>query len=121
MLITSRQTGRWVLPKGWAKRQLTGPELAALEAFEEAGLVGTIAEQAIGAYSYLKRLADGSAVHCEVDVFPMQVVELLDDWPEREQRQRRWFTLEEAAELVHEADLTMLLLNFGGMDAARAG
>ena len=115
MLVTSRETGRWVLPKGWAEKGLTGPELAAKEAFEEAGLIGTMAAKRIGSYAYLKQLPKGRAVTCEVDVFPMRVDKLLDDWPEREQRQREWFTLSQAAMVVDEGDLVTLLLR---LDAA---
>jgi 8-oxo-dGTP pyrophosphatase MutT (NUDIX family) len=110
LLVTSRETRRWVLPKGWAEKRLTGPELAAKEAFEEAGLLGEVAPQPVGSYSYLKRLPDGSAVPCDVDVFPMRVGQLLDDWPERDQRERRWFTLAQAALAVEESELVTLFL-----------
>ena len=110
MLVTSRGTGRWVLPKGWPKKHLTGSETAALEAFEEAGLVGDVAPDAVGLYHYPKRMPGGGTIRCDVDVFPMKVAELLEDWPERGQRQRKWFTLTEAARLVAEQDLTKLLL-----------
>lgn len=117
MLVTSRERGRWVLPKGWAKKRMTGAQLAALEAYEEAGLVGKVTRKAIGSYNYLKRMIDGSVIDCGVDVFPMRVAELLDDWPERSQRQRRWFTFAEAAEAVEEPDLAALLraLEKGGV------
>lgn len=110
MLVTSRGTGRWVLPKGWLKKNLSAPETAALEAFEEAGLVGTIDPEPIGQYSYAKQLPAGGTVACAVDIFPLHVTELLDDWPERAQRQRGWFTLIDAAAAVIEDDLTAILL-----------
>jgi 8-oxo-dGTP pyrophosphatase MutT (NUDIX family) len=110
MLVTSRETRRWVLPKGWAEKDLTGPELAAKEAFEEAGLVGAVAPEPIGSYSYLKRLPKGRMLPCEVDVFAMRVDRLLDDWPERGQRTREWFTLPQAALAVEEGDLVTMLL-----------
>jgi 8-oxo-dGTP pyrophosphatase MutT (NUDIX family) len=112
MLVTSRDSGRWVLPKGWEKKRLSAPDLAALEAFEEAGLLGEIATDPIGFYSYSKGMPDGTAVRCDVRVFAMRVAELLDDWPERAERQRRWFTLAEAAQQVEERDLMVLLLGF---------
>jgi 8-oxo-dGTP pyrophosphatase MutT (NUDIX family) len=117
MLVTSRETGRWVLPKGWAEKGLTGPELAAKEAFEEAGLIGEMAAKRVGSYRYLKQLPKGRSVTCEVDVFPMRVDQLLDDWPERGQRKREWFTFGQAAMVVDEGDLVTLLLN---LDAAGA-
>ena len=117
MLVTSRETGRWVLPKGWPKKRLTGAATAALEAFEEAGLVGDVAPVSIGHYRYAKRMQDGGIVPCVVDVFPMRVAELMEDWPERAQRERRWFTLTEAAGLVEEVDLTALLLRLAAPGA----
>jgi 8-oxo-dGTP pyrophosphatase MutT (NUDIX family) len=116
MLVTSRETGRWVLPKGWPKRRLSGSELAGLEAFEEAGLLGEVAPRSIGFYRYAKRMPDGRDVECDVDVFSMCVATELDDWPEREQRQRRWFTMTEAAASVNEADLAKLLLRLETAD-----
>ena len=116
MLVTSRETGRWVLPKGWAEKRLTGPELAAKEALEEAGIIGKVAAERIGSYSYLKLMPKRQAVTCDVDVFLMRVDQLLDDWPERGQRQREWFTLGGAAMVVDEAELVILLLR---LDAAR--
>ena len=109
VLVTSRDTGRWVLPKGWAERRLSGAELAAKEAFEEAGLVGAVQAQSLGTYGYLKRLPRNAAMACRVEVFSMRVDTMLEDWPEREQRQRRSFTLAEAAETVAEAELQDLL------------
>lgn len=109
LLITSRETCRWVLPKGWVEEGLTGPELACQEAFEEAGILGRTSQAAIGSYGYLKRLKDGSRRLCEVAVFPMTVECELEDWPERRERRRQWFRLDEAAALVAEEDLADLL------------
>ena len=117
MLVTSRETHRWVLPKGWAEKRLTGPELAAKEAFEEAGLVGEVAPDPVGSYVYLERLPGGRALACDVDVFPLQVERLLDDLPERRQRERRWFTLAGAAMAVEEGGLVALLLRLAAPEA----
>ncbi len=97
MLVTSRETRRWVLPKGWAEAGLAPHDLAAREAFEEGGIVGEAAAEAVGAYGYLKRLPGGRSVECRVEVFPLRVERLLGDWPERGQRERRWFTPARAA------------------------
>ncbi|MBB5696600.1 NUDIX hydrolase [Muricoccus pecuniae] len=112
LLVTSRETRRWVLPKGWAEKQLSGPELAAKEAFEEAGVTGQVQLEPAGSYSYHKHLADGRTVMCTVEVFPMRVDRLPVDWPERQERTRQWFTLPEAASLVQEAELGSLLLQY---------
>jgi len=112
LLVTSRETHRWVIPKGWPKKSLSASATAAAEAFEEAGLIGDIAETSIGIYHYTKRLPDGTRVPCAVSVFPLRVTQSLEDWPERADRDRRWFTAIEASELVHEPELTALLRRF---------
>jgi 8-oxo-dGTP pyrophosphatase MutT (NUDIX family) len=109
MLLTSRGTKRWVLPKGWAEQDLTGPEVAAKEAFEEGGLVGKVQLDSLGTYSYLKEMPQAQAVPCQVEVFAMWVDQQLDEWPERAQRVRQWFSLSEAAEKVQESGLRLLL------------
>jgi 8-oxo-dGTP pyrophosphatase MutT (NUDIX family) len=109
LLVTSRETRRWVIPKGWAEEDLTPSGLAAKEAYEEAGAVGEVTPEPIGCYSYSKRLKDGSRLTCEVQVFRMRVDHLLQEWPERSQRERRWFTSGQAAERVAEAGLIELL------------
>ena len=110
MLVTSRTTCRWVLPKGWAEKNLSGPELAAKEAFEEAGLVGKVTAQSVGSYTYPKRLPGGHLLECKVKIFAMHVEHMMEDWPERHQRERKWFTLAQAAMAVKEGDLATLLL-----------
>lgn len=110
MLVTSRETRRWLLPKGWSEADLAPHELAAKEAFEEAGLVGDIEPTPIGSYSYEKRLRGGRTVRCSVQVFPMWVTRQLKRWPERRQRKAKWFTLGQAALAVDEADLVTLFL-----------
>jgi 8-oxo-dGTP pyrophosphatase MutT (NUDIX family) len=116
LLVTSRDTGRWVLPKGWAEDDLSGSKLAEKEAFEEAGIIGAVAAAPIGAYGYEKRLPKHRCRPCYVAVFTMRVKQELDDWPERRQRQRQWFKLTEAAGLVQEPELADLFLRI----AARA-
>ena len=110
MLITSRDTGRWILPKGWVEKDISEGELAAKEAFEEAGLLGEIGPVPIYNYSYVKRLPHQS-VECSVKVFPLRVTTLLDDWPEAHQRRREWFTIGQAALTIDDADLVTLLLS----------
>ncbi|WP_246503753.1 NUDIX hydrolase [Plastoroseomonas arctica] len=109
LLVTSRETHRWVLPKGWAETGLTPPELAAKEAFEEAGAVGAMAANPTGTYRYRKRLKAGRRVTCLVGVFAMHVDQLLEEWPEAGERERRWFSPAEAAGLVQEEGLAALL------------
>ena len=114
MLITSRDTGRWIIPKGWPEKKVSPPDLAAREAYEEAGLVGRPKQQPVGQYRYEKRLKSGKCATCDVDVFLLQVERELDEWPEKGQRERRWMTPAQAALLVSEAGLVDLLLNLAG-------
>ena len=117
MLITSRETRRWVIPKGNPEKGLKPHALAAKEAYEEAGLVGEVGTRPVGSYRYAKRLGARKCVPCEVDVFPLAVERQLDDWPERGQRETRWFTPDEAALLVEEGGLVELLLSLASSSA----
>jgi 8-oxo-dGTP pyrophosphatase MutT (NUDIX family) len=110
MLITSRETRRWVIPKGNPEKGLEPHLLAAKEAYEEAGLVGRVGSERVGTYRYAKRLRGSRTVPVEVEVFPLAVERQLDDWPERGQRETRWFAPEEAARVVEEGGLSDLLL-----------
>jgi 8-oxo-dGTP pyrophosphatase MutT (NUDIX family) len=118
MLVTSRETGRWVLPKGWPVKGLEAHEAAAREAWEEAGLRGEVSPRPFGAYHYGKRLDDGRIVACEVWVYPMRVEQERPDWPERRERLRRWMTAAQASLAVEEGGLAALLLDLAGMDPA---
>lgn len=110
MLITSRETGRWIIPKGWPAKKLAPSDLAAREAYEEAGLVGRTNDRPCGSYRYEKRLKSGKCATCDVDVFLMEVERELPDWPEKGERERRWMSPAQAAMLVTEAGLIELLL-----------
>ena len=114
LLITSRDTGRWVVPRGNPIDGLTPAESAAQEAFEEAGVRGPVDPAPLGAYSYSKRRRNGVSVPTEVQLFAMRVSDELEEWPERSQRERRWFSPEEAAQAVDEPDLRALLMSLRG-------
>lgn len=121
VLVTSRDTRRWVLPKGWVNDGLSSHRAAEREALEEAGLEGEIERSPFGAYSYGKRLADGSVRVCTVAVHLLRVTRLRESWPEMRERERRQFTAEEAAGLVQEPELAALLRAFGAaQDSAEA-
>jgi 8-oxo-dGTP pyrophosphatase MutT (NUDIX family) len=109
MLITSRETQRWVIPKGWPMEHRSDVEAAAQEAYEEAGIKGRMAIGAVGQYSYAKRAQRGGKTRCKVDVFAMEVTEILDLWPEAHQRRRQWFSPQDAAELVNEPELAEII------------
>lgn len=109
LLVTSRGTRRWVLPKGWPEKRELLHQAAAREAQEEAGVTGVIATKAIGRFYYGKALRSGQNQRCEVQVFPLHVEAVADKWPERKHRTRQWFSAQEAVALVNEADLAELI------------
>jgi 8-oxo-dGTP pyrophosphatase MutT (NUDIX family) len=113
MLITSRDTGRWVLPKGWPEAGETLHDAAAREAGEEAGLSGSISSQQIGRYLYSKALSSGEEVHCEVLVYPLEVDKVADKWKEKRQRKRKWVSPVDAARMLNETDLCEVISAFG--------
>lgn len=115
MLITSRRRGRWILPKGWPEGNERLCDAAAREAFEEAGLSGSVSMHEFGRYDYLKAAPHG-ALACQVSVFPLQVIEISDRWKEYGQRERQWMGASEAAASVAEPELRALIAAF--FDAA---
>ena len=102
MLVTSRETRRWIIPKGWPHKGKAPHDSAAREAFEEAGVIGAVGKQAVGSFPYHKRLKNGGVTVCEVHVFPLRVRRQSKEWPEREQREVKWLSAKEAAETVKE-------------------
>ena len=87
LLITSRDTGRWVIPKGWPM-------------------------EALSAAAYRKGLGPQKVVPCVVEVFALRVERLASSYPEKGQRRRKWFSPEKAAKRVQEPDLRQLILAF---------
>ena len=113
LLVTSRETQRWVIPKGWPMKGRKPYAAAAREALEEAGVVGTIGKTPIGAYRYVKRLKNGAPLVCSVDVFALLVARQRRRWPEQHQRTAHWFPVAEAAAVVQEPELQDLIERFG--------
>ena len=111
MLVTSRDTGRWVVPKGWPIAGEAPHVSAAREAIEEAGVVGIVGRDSIGMYLYEKRLTTGAIVICEVRVFPLEVERQQEDWPEKEEREFQWFSPIDAANVVREPALSAIILS----------
>ncbi len=110
--MTSRGTGRWVIPKGNRESGLTAHASAALEAQDEAGVRGALCPVALGSYRYRKRRGSGASLMVDVDVFPLSVNDVLPTWKEQGERERRWFGLSEAANVVEEPDLRDLIRSF---------
>lgn len=114
LLVTSRETGRWLVPKGWMVDGKTAIASALQEAYEEAGALAEPSERLLGSYGYDKILKDGSVMPCAVGVFAVPLLRVLDRWPEMNQRKRRWYSAGTAASLVREPGLADLLRQFEG-------
>jgi len=109
LLVTSRETKRWIIPKGWPNKGKDPWDSAAREAAEEAGVVGKVGQKPIGSYSYEKRLRSGKTVVCEVEVFPLKVKRQRKSWPEKGQREWAWFSPANAAKAVGESELGAII------------
>jgi len=107
--VTSRETRRWVIPKGWPWPDRENHLAAAEEAREEAGVLGRARAECVGSYTYQKRRSDRT-VPVVVYVYLLEVQEELANWPEKDQRDRVWFELSDAAIKVDEPELRHLLL-----------
>jgi 8-oxo-dGTP pyrophosphatase MutT (NUDIX family) len=112
LLLTSRETKRWVIPKGWPMKGIKNWAAAAQEAKEEAGIIGKPRKKPIGSFLYFKR----RMVHfdlCRVEVYVLEYEKRLDNYRERGQREARWFSLDEAADRVQEPGLIALFRDLG--------
>ncbi|WP_246139560.1 NUDIX hydrolase [Phaeobacter marinintestinus] len=106
LLVTSRGTARWIIPKGWPIRGLKANETALREAWEEAGVKkGKATRDPVGTYTYQKRQDSGWEFPVETLVYSVAVNDLSDDFPEAHERTRRWVKADTAAELVNEPEL----------------
>lgn len=112
LLMTSRDTGRWVIPKGWPMNGKCSHEVAAREALEEAGVRGTIEKETLGSYTYAKVLKDGLTVSCKVQVYVLEVSELAKNFKEKGERTLEWVSCDEAVKRVREPELRDLFLLF---------
>ncbi|MCK0209682.1 NUDIX hydrolase [Starkeya koreensis] len=116
--MTSRETQRAVIPKGWPMKNRKDWKSAQIEARQEAGVVGEIGRKRIGQYLYWKRMDTFFAL-AKVSVYPLAVRRQLADWPERHERAQLWVAPDEAALLLDEPDLGALILEFAQSPAAR--
>lgn len=118
LLVTSRESRRWIIPKGWPMKGRKDHEAAAKEALEEAGVTGRIHKHPMGAYTYEKRTLEGTE-HVRVMVYMLEVEKESRHWPEKAERERAWVTTKEAAQRVDEPGLTDIImrLNVRPLDA----
>jgi 8-oxo-dGTP pyrophosphatase MutT (NUDIX family) len=111
LLITSQTTRRWIIPKGYVEPQLSARESAELEAFEEAGIIGTVKFLSLGAYRYQKSAEKGGR-WCRVRVYPMKIAKMFDDYPERNTRSRELMPIGEALSRVANEELREIIETF---------
>lgn len=112
LLVTTRRTGRWTAPKGGLMNGKSPAEAAAIEAWEEAGVIGAVESTPIGEYAYQKYRGPTSWEPIAVDVFPQEVEAIEAKYPEENQRLRQWFAQEKAAEMVDEPAMKALIRTF---------
>jgi 8-oxo-dGTP pyrophosphatase MutT (NUDIX family) len=120
LLVTTRRTGRWIVPKGWPIAGCSPSKSAAREAFEEAGVVGVIASEPLGSFPYDKARKAGGTVRCRVEVFALKVTQQRRSWPEKTLRQTRWCAADEALALAGDKGLRRVIAKFAeGSGAGR--
>lgn len=112
LLVTSRETRRWVTPKGGRMTGKTDAEAAAQEALEEAGVEGVVSPAPLGSFRYLKVLKRRAPRWCVVDLYGLEVTAEHPDWQERGERERLWLPRDTAADWVDEPDLKALIATF---------
>lgn len=112
LVATSRDTGRWVIPKGWPMTDKKAHQVAEREAFEEVGVKGKVEKEPFGTYHYNKTLDNGLKIPVQVQVHVLEVDECLKNFPEKGSRTLEWVSCEEAAMRVNEPELKILMLQF---------
>ena len=112
LMITSRGTGRWIIPKGWPMAGFRPHEAAGQEAWEEAGASGRVSDRCLGFFTYDKVEGKGQKLPCAVMVFALEVKSLASAFPEHDQRRRKWMSRKKAAAAVREPELARLLRGF---------
>ena len=121
LIVTTRRSRRWIIPKGWPIKGLRPPKAAAREAFEEAGVSGKVGMKSVGVFAYDKLMdEDGIEVRCEVKVYPLLVERQSATWPEIEQRLVQWAEPAQAVALIKERGLKKLVADFAKQRAAAA-
>lgn len=111
LIMTSRGTKRFIIPKGWPMKKLRDHDAAGREAFEEAGVLGKVSRQPLGVFLYWKRMKRTFKL-IEVDLFPLRVTRQAKKWPEKGEREMAWLDAEDAILLLDEPRLKTLIRNF---------
>jgi 8-oxo-dGTP pyrophosphatase MutT (NUDIX family) len=118
LLVTSRNTARWIVPKGWPMPRKSLAESAEQEAYEEAGVRGRIWKHELGRFGYMKRDGAIGSLPFTLLLFPLEVEQMLDEWPEQDERLRRWFSGDETREALQSQELANLIREFEAALAA---
>jgi 8-oxo-dGTP pyrophosphatase MutT (NUDIX family) len=118
LLVSSLDTGRWIIPKGWPMKGRKNFETASREAYEEAGVKGDIASRPAGSFHYDKRKRNGAVWRCMVEVFPLEVKHQNRSWPEKSARKTHWFAWDQAAEMVDDPGLGDIIRAFAAQTEA---
>jgi 8-oxo-dGTP pyrophosphatase MutT (NUDIX family) len=113
LLVTGRRSGRWMIPKGWPMPGKSLADSAAQEAFEEAGIKGKVHPKPIGTFRHVKQHLLFGRIEVEIQVHVLKVERELKDWPERDERARKWFPFDEAAAQVDSEELKKLIVRYG--------
>jgi 8-oxo-dGTP pyrophosphatase MutT (NUDIX family) len=108
LLITSLKKKKWIVPKGYVEFNLTPFESAKKEAYEEAGVIGSNETIELGSYSVKKSVGNQY-----IKIFSMEVIEVLDDYPEKHLRKRKWYTIKEAADAISFPEISNMIINLG--------
>lgn len=115
LLITTRRSQSWSIPKGWPMSGKTPADCAMREAWEEAGVKGTALEQPLGFYSYFKTIKTRGGlmpVPVLVSVYPVALRKMAKTFPESGQRRQKWMRPKKAAAKVREPELARILRKF---------
>lgn len=112
LLIKSQGQGRWILPKGWPMKNKSARKAALTEAYEEAGVEGRVSRNPVGRFYYEKQVSKGRTLSCQAETYPVKVRRLKKRYPERDVRERRWFSQERAIRAVDGESLRTLLISF---------
>jgi len=112
LLVTSRGSGRWIVPKGWPMDGITPARAAMTEAWEEAGVEGRAIDVCLGLFSYTKVLGPENMLPCVAMIYPVRVSQLAVDYPEAGMRRRKWFSQKKAAKMLQEPELAQIVRNF---------
>lgn len=120
LLVTSRRSKRWIIPKGWPQNGMLPAQSAAIEALEEAGVEGKLSNESLGIYSYTKHHVSGRLIPCIGIVYSLKVKTVHDRYREMGQRKRKWFSLAKAARKVREPELAHIIYTFSPKQARKS-